>query len=219
MRFASRNESTPMSAGPIIKRSATAIKASRASGRGPAATALSSAAGGKGRRDAVLKTGRAAMVVAPTPCVRPAERTSGLARQLGSIADVQLLQQLTDVGLDRVRAQVNLDCYFPVRVTLDQERKDLVLQLSQVGGGGFRRRRRSGPLQPVMHAGVVDGNGSLAAQRLEELLPLLVRLKLTAMKDLEHPRQLSTGDQRHRTVGAEALSREERAPAKLGEGP
>src|SRR5713101_623931 len=141
-----------------------------------------------------------------------------LVRQLGAIFDVKLLQKLANVELDRVGAEVDLVGDIAIRFTLNDQGQDLLLQAGQVGGGRLRPRGSGRSLlQLVVHIGAVDGDGSFAAESVQELHPFLVGLQLLPMEDLEDTHELSARDQGHRAIGLEALTREERAASKLAE--
>src|SRR5258708_7984119 len=63
-----------------------------------------------------------------------------LVRQLGAIFDVELLQELANVELDRVGAEMDFVGYVAIRVTLHDEGQDLPLEPGQVRGGRLRPR-------------------------------------------------------------------------------
>ena len=55
-------------------------------------------------------------------------------------------------------------------------------------------------LQIGEHAGIVDGDGSLSAQRVQKPQPLIIRGKRDAMEYLQYAFEYPFGDQRHAVI-------------------
>src|SRR5690349_23208024 len=120
--------------------------------------------------------------------------------------------------LDRVLAEVDLGADLPVGAPLNRKTHDLQLEPAEIARSGRRAASQAADLrsaQLVLHCGVVDGDRSDAAQRVEEVHPLLVGREEGAVVNLERSQQLAAGDQGHRAVGLESLPGEQRAAPEL----